>query len=481
MPPNILFIFSDQHSPRFTGYEGHPWIETPNLDALAARGTRFTNAYCQNPICVPSRYSMLSGLFSRDICIYNNSSVPRRDLPSFARHLSEHRYRTCLLGKAHFTGSDQFRGYEERPYGDLVGLGHQADPYRGARPDLEGVNGVGHHPGGGCFKLAGPSGIPELQIAENVINHEAVKWLQVHRETRRDQPFLLSVHYPRPHFPFVPPRRWSDRYDGRVHCPLSTREDFSDRPKYHLASWEIYQGYGATQEDLDRGLAGYAGNVSFVDECIGRLLDSVEHLGFAHDTVAIYSADHGEMAGAHGLWHKQLFYEESARVPLIFAGAGVETGGVRSDLVGLIDIFPTLCDLASAPIPDHCTGVSLKALLAGSVELDERTMFSEINWQPGRLPAGCMLRRGRWKYIWYTDEGEELYDLEADPHEDENVIHRPDLAHLHERLRRDLRSFWKPEELEKRIASVGRWRSKGAHPVAMQWCLPDGSWVDAWP
>ena len=481
MPLNILFIVSDQHNPRFTGYEGHPCIETPNLDALAARGVRFANAYCQNPICVPSRYSMLSGLCSRDIGVYDNHHVPRSDLPSFARLLSEHGYRTCLIGKAHFTGPDQFWGYQERPYGDLVGLGHQPDPYRGAHPALEGVNGIGHHPAGGCFKLAGPSGIPELQIAENIINHEAVKWLQIHRETCRERPFLLSVHYPRPHFPFAPPKRWFDRYAGRVHCPLSKREDFADRPRYHRGCWELYQGYGATQEDVDRGLAGYAGNVSFVDECIGRLLDSVEHLGFAEDTIVIYSADHGEMAGAHGLWHKQLFYEESVRVPLIFAGPGVECGGVREDVVGLIDLFPTLCDLAGVTIPDHCAGVSLKPLLPGPAKLSDRTIFSEINWQPGRLPAGAMLRRGRWKYVWYTDESEELYDLEADPNENANIVCRAELQCLRKEFQRELLAFWRHEEMEKRVASVQRWRNKGAHPVAMQWRLPDGSWTDAWP
>lgn len=479
--PNILFIFSDQHSSKFTGYAGHPFVRTPNLDTLAQRGVRFENTYTPNPICVPARYCMLSGLYARDTCVYNNSDVPAAGLPSFARYLGENGWRTCLIGKAHFTGEDQYRGYAERPYGDFLGIGHQTDPYRGADPELEGPGGCGNHPVGGSWKLAGPSGIPEFQTAEHIVTHEAVKWLQIHRSTDRNTPFLLSVHYPKPHFPWQPPARWFEAYRdvtrGVVRAP--TADEMKDRLPAHRKAWEVYQGYGPTQDEVDRTLAGYCGNVSYMDECLGHLLASVEHLGYGDDTLIVYSTDHGEMAGAHGLWHKQLFYEESARVPLIFAGPGAVRGETRDQLSSLIDLFPTFCDIAGLPTPDHCVGRSLHPLLERSGEWPERTVFSDIAW--GQWD-GCMARRGPWKYCWYPIGGEELYDLSADPNEDRNLEGEPRVADIQAELKHELMDFWRPEELEARKKSLPRVRGKGnAHDVALQHCLPDGTWADAWP
>lgn len=481
-PSNILFIFSDQHNPKFTGYEGHDFISTPNLDWLVQQGVCFTNAYTSNPICVPARYSMLSGLYCKDICVYDNGTVPAPDMPSFARHFSEAGWRTCLIGKAHFTGNDQFRGYQERPYGDFLGIGHQTDPYRGANPELEGTGGCGNHPVGGSFKLAGPSGIPEFLTAENIITHEAVKWLQVHRAAHQDKPFLLSVQYPKPHFPYQPPVRWFERYKecvkGRAH--ILTEEEIRGRLPVHQEHWKHYLGYGPAQDEMDRALAGYAGNVSYMDENIGRLLDSVKHLGYMDNTVIIYSSDHGEMAGAHGLWHKQMFYEESARIPLIFAGPGIGRSEKRHNVVSLIDIFPTLCALAGFPIPNHCAGKSLVPFLSMPGDLDNnRMIFSEIAWRPEC--QGAMARYGPWKYCWYIDGTDELYNLEKDPGEINNRVNDTNIADIRDKLQKSLLEFWQPGNLKQRLQALPKVLGKGEYAVAMQYCLPGGAWVDAWP
>jgi choline-sulfatase len=481
-PTNILFIFSDQHNPKFTGYEGHAFCRTPHLDALAQGGVRFANCYSPNPICVPCRFSMLSGLYTRDICVYTNSDVPSADLPSFARHFAQHGWRTGLIGKGHFTGEDQFRGYQERPYGDFLGIGHQTDPFRGANPELEGPGGCGNHPIGGSFKMAGPSGIPEFQHSEHIITSEAVKWLQIHRATQRERPFLLSVHYPRPHFPYMPPPRWFETYRectrGRVHAP--TASDMEDRLPIHQASWKVYLSYGPSQSEIDNALAGYTGNVSYMDESIGYLLQSLKHLGYLDDTLIIYSSDHGEMAGAHGLWHKQLFYEESARVPLIFSGPGVAQGQIRPNLASLVDMFPTLCDMADLPIPQHCVGTSLAPLLTAPGDVGERSIYSEIAWRPDQ--RGCMVRQGPWKYCWYLDGSDELYNLETDPDEERNLAEDPSVADVRQTLNERLLAFWQPEDLQRRLNALAKVPGKGnVHGVAYQYCLPDGSWVDAWP
>lgn len=480
--PNIIFILSDQHNPKFTGYEGHDAIKTPALDRLASEGVRFSNAYTPNPICVPARYCLLSGLYSRDTRVYKNADVPVADLPSFSRLLSEHGWKTCLVGKAHYTGDDQFRGYEERPYGDFLGVGHQSDPYRGADPELQGPGGGGNHPIGGGFKLAGPSGIPEFQLTENIITHEAVKFLQIHREAERERPFCLSVHYPRPHFPYQPPERWFRHYRewarGRLH-PRS-REEMAGRHPIDQTHWEHYLGYGASQDDLDRTLAGYAGNVSYMDECIGQLLKSIDHLGYAEDTYVIYSSDHGEMAGAHDLWHKQMFYEESARIPFIVRGPGVAKEARCRSLVSLVDLFPTFCDLAGVAIPGHCAGESLVPFLREPSQVrKERSVFSEIAWRPGH--EGAMVRKGPWKYCRYLEGEPVLFNLEQDENESVNLAGDEEYERVREELDDLLLEFWKPDELETRRNSLPQVRNKGAHPVAMQYCLADGTWVDAWP
>ena len=479
---NIIFILSDQHNPRFTGYEGHEAVKTPALNRLASESVNFSHAYTPNPICVPARYCLISGLYSRDTCVYKNGDVPREDLPSFARLLSENGWKTCLVGKAHFTGDDQFRGYQERPYGDIRGNGHQSDPYRGADVALQGPGGGGNHPIGGGFKLAGPSGIPEFQLTENIITHEAVKFLQIHRERERERPFLLGVHYPRPHFPYQPPARWFEFYRewarGRLR-PVS-REEMQDRHAVDRMHWEHYLGYGASQDDLDRTLAGYTGNVSYMDECIGHLLESIDHLGYAEDTYVIYCSDHGEMAGAHDLWHKQMFYEESARVPFIVRGPGLSQGKQCRSLISLVDCFPTICDLAGIGIPDHCAGESLTSLLEDPSRMrDERCVFSEIAWRDGH--EGAMVRKGAWKYCRFVEGEPVLFNLDENPEEMVNLAEVSEQSPVREELDAVLLEFWQPDKLEARRTALPQVPNKGAYPVAMQYGQPDGSWVDAWP
>jgi choline-sulfatase len=185
------------------------------------------------------------------------------------------------------------------------------------------------------------------------------------------------------------------------------------------------------------------------------------------------------MAGAHGLWHKQLFYEESVRIPLIFRGPGIPEGEICDVLASLIDLYPTLCDAAGLPVPKHCAGMSLLPAMLGKANEEERAVFSEIAWRPeGR---GCMIRRGAWKYCRYMDGTEELYHLGEDPLEMNNLAALDSIKEMKADLCRVLLEFWQPDDLDRRINSRPKTPSKGAHRVAMQYCLADGTWVDAWP
>jgi choline-sulfatase len=254
----------------------------------------------------------------------------------------------------------------------------------------------------------------------------------------------------------------------------------SDALPVHQASWERYLGFGATQADMDRGLAGYSGSVSYLDEMIGHLVASLKHMGYGEDTLIIYSSDHGDMAGAHGLWHKQLFYEESGRVPLLFSGPGVAQGEERDHIVSLVDMFPTLCEAAGLAIPDHCDGLSLAPLLQEPGELADRSVFSEIVYDKDSW-RGCMLRRGPWKYCWYVGDHEELFNLDTDPGEDSNLVGNSKFQDVRNELREELLEWWDPDDIDRRVGLLPTTNKEDKHFMPFQNVLSDGQWVDAWP
>lgn len=500
--PNFLFIMTDQHNPKVAGFAGDEVIDTPALDRLAAEGTVFENAYCQQPLCVPSRAAILTGKYCRNIGIYGNMDILPANSETFPRVLGRIGYSTCLVGKAHLNG-DQFQGYQQRPYGDLFGQAHQPDPRR--LPENY-DHGLGDIP----FQ-AGPSRIPLRLTQTEITTAEATKFLQAHVARHPDQPFLLSVHYDKPHFPINPPERLFRKYESAValsehwygehgddHLARLTpfvRENFTDEGYYHVDA-----------EHHRRALAAYYGCVEWIDENIGQLLDVLDYLGLAENTVVIYTADHGEMASAHGAWQKMVFYEESARVPLVIRrpnfrehpGSTTRHGSPprRGEPVGLIDLFPTICELAGAEAggsaPADLDGESLVPLLDGSVPraFSRTDIFSESVLINKPNHAGCMVRRDRWKYVLYLDDVEELYDLESDPGETRNLAAaRPDEAdtadaarEIRDELRRAVEEFWEPAKQRARYDRTPRMpREKHFYEFSNQFILGDGSVVDARP
>ena len=201
---------TDQHSVRASGCYGNDRIATPNLDRLAAEGVVFDNAYCQSPLCVPSRTSLITGQYCRNHGVYDNQHILEANSDTLPRWLGEHGYRTCLIGKAHFNG-EQYHGYQQRPYGDFWGQAHQPDP---ARTSAKGESGLGDLVG-----ESGPSGIPLALTQTEICVAEATKWLLHHVDRTPGHPFLLSVHFDKPHFPWNPPARHFEPYAGRVALP----------------------------------------------------------------------------------------------------------------------------------------------------------------------------------------------------------------------------------------------------------------------
>ncbi len=475
--PNILFILSDQHHAGFTGHAGHPVVRTPHLDRLAREGTMFRHAYCQSPLCCPSRASLLTGRYCRDLGIYDNQHILESNGVTFPRVLGAAGYRTCVIGKTHYNG-EQFQGYQERPYGDLFGQAHQPDPRRLPERGAAGL--------GGVFEAAGPSGIPLPLTQTEICVAESAKWLQTHLASRGGQPFCLSVHFDKPHFPICPPPEYFKRYEGRLRLP-DLPPGFLDREvpfvRAAMKNWGISDPDRKDRAAHERALAAYCGCIEWMDDAIGRVLAALDYLGLAENTLVIYSSDHGEMAGERGTWQKSVFYDASARVPLLMRLPGATgSAGRRVDTpVGLIDLFPTFCELAGTATPEGCGGTSLLPLLRGEAVARD-AIFSEsvIIHEPGQ--AGCMIRTGRWKYNAYLDGAEELYDLEADPGEWTNLATVPAHRAVRDDLRQRVLAFWQPEQQLARYHARPRMeRQKHFYEFSNQFVLGDGSIVDARP
>ena len=470
---NILFVLSDQHSSRFLGTVGDRYVETPNFDRMISDGVYFDNAYCQDPLCVPSRASLITGRYSRNLGIYENRHVLQSNTVTLPRYLGQCGYRTCLIGKSHFNG-EQFQGYQQRPYGDLLGQGHQPEYIRtGAAWESE-------HGLEDLLDNSGPTAIPLPMTQTEIVVAETVKWLQLYADSSDKRPFFLSVQFDKPHFPYRAPKKFFEKYVGRVSLPRGRTFITENGVEFVRKAVEINGGwehYGKDQEIHERALASYCACIEWVDDAFGRIVDSLDYLGLSDDTIIIYSSDHGEMAGEKGAWQKTLFYDDSSKIPLIMRWKGhIKAGCTVHDIVGLIDIFPTLCAFADLDVPAWCDGLSLKDLLEHGTHISRNHIFSESVVLKTPEHAGCMLREGKFKYNYYLQGKHELYDLDADPEEKENLIDSAVHTEIKMRMCKKIEAFWDPVKQVERYLSCPMMKSeKHFYLYSNQFISGDGS------
>jgi choline-sulfatase len=435
MKPNILFLHSDEHSFRYLSARsrergGEP-VHTPTLDGLIEKGVHFDANYCQMPLCTPSRISMLTGRHSHRCGAWGNGSVIPPDLPTFGSHLREHGYATATIGKMHIGGSRQMAGFGARPYGDFGGpCAHQLDPL--ARLDAEGGPGMGMR---SRTVDAGLSDIPEAYLQENVVARTAVAWTREQEHANPDQPWLLYTSFSRPHFPLTAPSRHLDRYypEGVSDPRVLRSGDSADHPM----TKGMVKGFRTEEVESEEGKkarASYFACVDFLDEMLGDFLATMEHAGLLENTIIIYTSDHGEMAGEHGLWWKNTWHESSSRVPLIISTPNHRSGARPASEVtqptSLADMFPTLCDLAGVPHPEGLDGVSLAPALEGDTLNQERVGVVTEALTP-RWGAGTefrMVRSEQYKYIAFRDCDDLAFDIVNDPEEQTNIASDPAFA-----------------------------------------------------
>lgn len=476
--PNILLIMTDEHNRDVAGFAGDSIVQTGHLDRLAARSIQFDSATCPNPVCTPSRMSMLTGLESHRCAAWSNHWIIFPEHLTWPAHFAAHGYRTSLIGKMHFGGRDQMQGFQRRPYGDLRhGLGHQSDPLH-------------MYPGYAQAQSAGITEIPESLIQDVVVTRETMAFLLEHQDREPDTPWFVCASYGRPHAPLTAPGRYIRRYKGRV--PASP----AAKGEHQLETYAQRFVQDDTEEQDLAGREAYYACVDFVDDCIGELLVGLENADMLDNTIVIYTSDHGEMLGLHGCWGKQLYHEASIGVPLLMTGPGLHGGQTVKHPVSLLDLFPTTCALAGLPIPPDLDGVDLSTLLHDPASPASPRLFApsatyrygvRINrgGTPDDTPSAAWrcVRDARWKYVEVERGATLLFDLDNDPLEIANLAHDLEQVERCRRMRAWLHQDFSWDQVHTQLA-MDRERlpefSSGQRPsTPNQYMLPDGRIFDA--
>jgi choline-sulfatase len=455
--PHILLVMVDQLAAAFLRAYGHPVTKTPNIDRLAEDGVVFENAYTPSPLCAPSRAAFMTGLLPSRTGVYDNSAEFPSSIPTFAHYLRLEGYRTCLSGKMHFVGADQLHGFEERLTTDVYpgDFGWTPDWSKpGERVDWWYHNMT-------SVKEAGVAEITNQLEYDDEVAFHATRRLYDYARFERDAPLFLCASFSHPHDPYVARRRFWDLYaDEEIDLPAAPElpgDPHSQRLWRDCAMGEAE----VTEDDVRRSRHGYYASLSYVDEKIGEVLAAFESCGLADDAVVIFTSDHGDFLGEHGLFYKMSFREHAARVPLIVAAPGRFAARRVREPVSLMDFVPTLADLArpglSGELARPVDGRSLVPLLEGASEDERGTALGEYLAESALGPL-VMIRRGRWKFIHAAGDPDQLFDLEDDPLELVDLAASSEHAELIAAFRAEVAERWDLDALGRDVRASQRAR-----------------------
>ncbi|MBS1855617.1 MAG: sulfatase-like hydrolase/transferase [Acidobacteria bacterium] len=462
---NLLILMADQHKRDCLGVAGNPVVRTPNLDALARSSVRFTDAYCANPVCTPSRASLLTGLYTHNHQTWNNATPWPYEHKTIAHAFGRAGYMTGLIGKMHFVDAQthgfdyhldfndwyQFLGPKTRLYADELarpnsGSGlpqiddlwrDEGDPWRDVREN-DGRQ--------GSVAVGRVSRIPEQDQFESFVARESVRFLRTHG---RKQPFLLISSFLKPHDPFMPAERFANMFrpeDMRLPDTWG-KVDLSRVPEEVRNS---IRHNGPTPElsneaEARKRIALYYAGIAQMDDALGKVLAALRELDLEKDTAIVYTSDHGEMLGEHGLWQKFEFYESSCGVPLLIRDPAIAAGAVCRTPVSLVQLLPTLCELCDVTPVGPVDGASIAGDLRAPGRTRDTKVFAEYNLRNYR--AKYMLRHGDYKYSFWANDIAELYNLRTDPKEMNNLAGLPENKGKEEELKAELFAWYKPPEI----------------------------------
>ncbi|MBL8380020.1 MAG: sulfatase-like hydrolase/transferase [Burkholderiales bacterium] len=445
-PRNLLIILSDEHNPKVLGAAGHAEVQTPNLDRLAAGGTRFTNAVCASPICVPARAALATGRHVCETGYWDNVDAYDGRTASWHHVLRSAGHEVASIGKLHY------RGWQ----GDDYGFSQSLLPMHihGGRGEVKML--LRNPPailGDGSGLLASAkAGTSDYNQYDQSIAQCAADWLAARgRASRPDKPWVLMVSLVAPHFPLTVPPEFFDRYRGKpLRMPKEYRYGINESAHPFARQYGRESGYNLhfkCEDDVRRALSGYYGLVSYLDHHVGFVLDALTKAGLRDQTRVMYLSDHGDNAGARGLWGKSTMYAESVGIPLILNGPEVAAGRIESAAVSHIDVYDSVLD---------CVGYSGNG---GTASPRSQSLFDELDPQRitfseyhtiGSRAAVFMVQDSRTKYVHYCDLPPELFDLEADPEETVNLASRADQGERLAAWEARLRTFCDLEATDRR-------------------------------
>ena len=439
MANNVLFILSDEHARDISGCYGNEIVQTPNIDGLSLRGVTFDNAYCNSPICVPSRASLATGDYVHRTRYWDNAHPYDGRVSSWHHNLRDAGHDVVSIGKLHFRSDEDDNGFSQSIHpiyvvdgqGDVLGLlRSDPRPRQAARAMAEKVG-------------RGSSGYSDF---DNNVADAAVSWLE-NQTNQSDKPWVLFVSFLNPHFPLIAPSKFYDMYADAT-IPMPDQYDPADRPSHPgVDAYRTFFNYDDyfDADTLQVALKAYYGMCSFLDFNIGRVLSALSNSGQADDTLVIYASDHGESLGNRGLWGKSVFYEDACAVPMMLAGPGIAEGQRCATPVSLVDIYPTVVEAAGGSLDareNMLPGTDLRIVAQNPPE--SRTVFSEYH-AAGSTSAGYMVRRGDWKLVHYVGHTPQLFDLGADPRETRDLAGREETSAIQTELDGELRRIVDPD------------------------------------
>jgi choline-sulfatase len=456
--PNILIIMVDQLNGTLFPDGPAEWLHAPHLKALAARSARFQNNYTSSPLCAPARASFMAGQLPSRTQVYDNAAEYVSSIPTYAHHLRRAGYYTALSGKMHFVGPDQLHGFEERLTTDIYPADFGWTPdYRkpGERIDWWYHN-MGSVTGAG---VAETSNQMEYDDEVAFLANQKLYHLARENDDLDRRPWALTVSFTHPHDPYVARRKFWDLYEDCTHLlPEVPMLDEQDPHSERILKSCDYHSFAITGEHVRRARQGYFANISYVDEKVGELIDTLTRTRMLDNTFILFCSDHGDMLGERGLWFKMNFFEGSARVPLMVAGPGIAPA-LHQAPVSNLDVTPTLCDLAGismAEIAPWTDGESLKPVIDGGVRT--APVLMEYAAEASYAPL-VGIREGKWKYIHCELDPEQLFDLEADPKELCNLASDPAYATVLDGFREQRKKKWNMDQFDSAVreSQARRW------------------------
>ncbi len=453
--PNILIFMVDQLNGTLFPDGPADWLHAPNLKKLAARSTRFANCYTASPLCAPGRAAFMSGQLPSVTGVYDNAAEFPSSIPTYAHHLRRAGYQTCLSGKMHFVGPDQLHGFEERLTTDIYPADFGWTPdYRkpGERIDWWYHN-MGSVTGAGVAEISN-----QMEYDDAVAFHATRKVYDLARG-HDARPWCLTVSFTHPHDPYVARKKYWDLYEDCDHLlPDVPAMNYTDHDPHSQRIFDAndWRSFDITEEDIKRSRRAYFANISYLDDKIGEVMEALE--ATRQEAVILFVSDHGDMLGERGLWFKMSFYEGSARVPMMISSPDM-TPGLITDPVSNIDVCPTLCDLAGVDMVEVAPWTAGQSVVPQGQGVERTEPVAMEYAAEGSYAPMVSLRYGKWKYNRCALDPDQLFDLEADPHELNDLADVPAHQGTLSQLRAKSEARWDLDRFDAdvRASQARRW------------------------